>query len=148
MSGIFKNPDMVSGAALIVFGAVATALSLDISRGPDIISLPPNFMPLICSVGIVLCGLVLLVRGFTSERAELPMILDRGSAGVAVALGFYFWFFDDLDFRLGTWALVLVIMLVMRCRSWKQLLIVPIATSAIIYVTFRYLFEILLPVWG
>ena len=98
MSGIFKNPDMVSGAALIVFGAVATALSLDISRGPDIISLPPNFMPLICSVGIVLCGLVLLVRGFTSERAELPMILDRGSAGVAVALGFYFWFFDDLDF--------------------------------------------------
>lgn len=147
MSRIIKNPDVVSGAALIVVGAATLALSLDISRGPDTLNLPPNFVPLLCSGGIILAGLIVLARSLFSEARELPVVLNGRIAAVALALGLYYWFFEQIDFRLGSWVFVLATMFIMGCRSWKQLLITPIAVSGGIFLIFRYLFEILLPTW-
>lgn len=148
MSRMARNPDVVSGAALIVFGAVATSLSLEIPRGPEMQSVAPNFVPLLCSGGIVLSGVWVLVRGLAAQAAPLPKLFDRGSAGVGVLIALYYWFFEQIDFRLGTWVFILGVMLVMGCRNRRQLIVIPLAGTATIYLMFRYLFEILLPTWG
>jgi hypothetical protein len=145
---VIRNPDVASGTALIVFGAVATKLSLEISRGPDLHGVPPSFLPLVCAGGIILCGLVILLRGLLAAPAPLPTVFDRGSLGVGLLVGIYYWFFDHIDFRFGTWAFILGVMLVMGCRDRRRLLLVPVLGTAAIYVVFRYLFKILLPTWG
>lgn len=148
MRRMVKNPDIASGAALILFGAVATWLSLDISRGPDPNGVAPNFVPLLCSGGIIVAGVVILVRGVLAAEGPLPKVLDRGSAGVGALIGLYYWFFEQIDFRLGTWVFITGVMLVMGCRSLRRLALVPVLGTAVIYLIFRYLFEILLPTWG
>lgn len=148
MSRIARNPDVVSGAALIVFGAVAAWLSADIPEGPAMQSLAPNFVPLLCSGGIILAGAWVFVRGLSAAGAPLPKVLDRGSAGVGGLIALYYWFFEQVDFRVGTWVFILGVMLVMGCRNRRQLIVIPLAGTAIIYLMFRYLFEILLPTWG
>ena len=75
-------------------------------------------------------------------------MLDRGSAGVGALIGLYYWFFEQIDFRLGTWVFITGVMLVMGCRSLRRLALVPVLGTAVIYLIFRYLFEILLPTWG
>lgn len=147
MNRIFKNSDAVSGAALILFGAVALALSLDIPEGPGTLDLPPNLMPVICSIGIILSGIFIFLKGIRGSIEDLPLILDLRIGAFVVLLSLYYWFFQEVDFRLGSWAFVLFTMLILGCRNWRQLLIVPAATSVIIFLTFRYLFEILLPTW-
>lgn len=147
MNRIFKNPDVASGVALLVVGGVATWLAYGIRRGPDIGNLPPNFVPLLCTFGVIVCGVVLLFKGFRSVAAPLPLIADGRIAAVAVLLGLYFWFFEEIDFRVGSYAFVLLTMLAMGCRSWVQLLVTPVAVSGGVYLVFRYLFEILLPTW-
>lgn len=143
-----KNPDVLAGAALILFGAVAVWLTLDIPRGPDLQGIAPNFVPLLCAGGILLSGVVLMLRALRSAAAPLPKVLDRGSAGVAALIGLYYWFFEQIDFRVGTWLFILGVMLVMGSRNPRRLILVPFLGTAVIYLMFRYLFEILLPTWG
>ena len=101
---VLRRSDFVIGLALIVFGGLATWLALQISQGPTQRTLSPNVVPLICTVGIMICGLVLAV------------------------------------FTLAT-------MLALGCRSWAQLIIVPLATAGTIWLVFGSLFQVYLPKW-
>jgi len=144
---VLRNPDLVSGAALLLVGGVAVWLSLGIRSGAGLTGIAPNFVPLICGWGVVICGVILVFNAFRQVQAPQPVLIDARILGVGLLLGLYYWFFEEIDFRLGSWAFVLASMFVLGCRSWKQLLIVPIAVAGITFLVFRYLFVILLPTW-
>jgi len=144
---ILRNPDLVSGLALLAIGGVAIWLSLGIRPGFELTAIPPNFVPLICAWGMVGCGVLMVLKSFREVQAPQPVLLDARIVGVGLLIGLYYWFFEYVDFRIGSWGFVLASMLVLGCRDLRQLLIVPAAVSISIYLIFRYLFTILLPTW-
>ncbi|HEX6143105.1 MAG TPA: tripartite tricarboxylate transporter TctB family protein [Geminicoccaceae bacterium] len=142
-----RHPDTIAGAALIAAAGAVALLSLQVGRGPAMNTLPANFFPLLCAGGLALAGAALLVSALRSSAAPLPRILEARVVGVGLLMVLYFGTFEYMDFRLGAWLFSLLSMLVMGNRSIPQLIIVPLAVSLGIYVTFRHLFTILLPVW-
>jgi hypothetical protein len=59
----------------------------------------------------------------------------------------YFFTFEQVDFRVGAWALILSSMWILGARSWVQLAVTPAATALVIFWVFRYGFQVVLPVW-
>lgn len=144
---VLRNPDLVSGLALLAIGGVAFWLSQRISPGFDRTAIPPNFMPLLCAWGLLGCGALLVLKSFRQVQAPQPVLLDLRILGVGILVGLYYWFFEQMDFRLASWGFILASMVILGCRSWSQLLIMPLAVTFTIYLVFRYLFTILLPTW-
>lgn len=143
-----RHTNTVAGAGLVVASGAVTLLSLQIGRGPAMSTLPANFFPLLCASGLAVTGLVLLARGLMAPPEPLPALLEPRVVALAALMVVYFGTFQHVDFRLGSWAFALLSMLILGNRSVMQLVIVPVAVSAGIYVTFRYLFTILLPAWS
>lgn len=142
-----RHSNTVAGAALTLAGGVATLLSMQIAPSPSANTLPPSFFPLLCAGGIVLLGIGLLVQGLRSVPEQLPALFDRRVLGVGALMLVYFLSFEYVDFRLGSWLFSLLTMLVMGNRRILQLIVVPLAVTAGVYVTFRYIFIIVLPTW-
>ncbi|WP_161139614.1 tripartite tricarboxylate transporter TctB family protein [Propylenella binzhouense] len=142
-----RHEDTVGGGALIAVGGVVTLLSLDMGTGAAGATLPPNFFPLLCSAGLMICGAVLLVRGLLSAAKPLPALLDARVGAVLVALVAYFWWFEAIDFRVGTWLFALVALFAFGLRRPRQLIFVPIVLSAALYLAFTYGFDVVLPSW-
>ncbi|HEX2256171.1 MAG TPA: tripartite tricarboxylate transporter TctB family protein [Afifellaceae bacterium] len=143
-----RHTNTVAGAALILGGGAVALLSLQIGRGPAMNTLPASFFPLLCAAGLALAGLVLFVRGLRAPPEPLPALLEPRVLALGGLMALYFGTFQHMDFRLGSWLFALLAMLILGNRSIPQLVIVPVAVTAGIYVTFRYLFTILLPVWS
>ncbi len=143
---MIRHPDILSGLALIVAGAVMTYLSWQIETAPQEV-LTARFFPVLASIGLALCGLGLAIKGLLATRKSLPNFSDLRVIGLIVVFLLYFFTFTIVDFRLSTWALMLASMYLLGARSGKQLVITPIAVSLITFVIFRYGFEILLPQW-
>jgi putative tricarboxylic transport membrane protein len=144
---IWRRSDMIIGLVLLAFGLGATFLALDISQGPQQRTLPPNTVPLICTVGIVLCGLALIGRGLTVPQKAIALPFDLRQVLTAVCFFAFFLLFEHVDFRLLITSFVAITMWLLGCRSWKQLVIVPLATTAGIWVFFVKLFSVFLPTW-
>lgn len=142
-----KNEDTVAGGALLALAAAITWLSMDIGTGAGGATLKPNFFPLVCAVGLALCGAILAVRGLRSSVRELPSLIDPRFGIVATVLVVFFWGFTYIDFRVGAWAVTLVCMLAFGMRRPVILLIYPIALSATLYFAFSLGFNVVLPTW-
>ena len=143
----WKRSDVVVGLVLVAFGGVATWLALGISAGPAMRTLPPNTFPLICTIGIGLCGAALLIRGLVAGETAARLPLDARQAVVLALILGYFLAFEHVDYRLAVLVFVAVTMFVLGCRSWKQLVIAPVATMAAIWIFFQQLFDVYLPTW-
>lgn len=144
---MLRRSDMVIGLALLALGALATWLALQIGAGPVQRTLPPNTVPLICSIGIMVCGLVLSVRAAVLGSAEIERAFDLQQLVVAVLIGVFFVSFPHIDFRVGIAVFTLGTMLALGCRSLVQLIIVPLATAGGIWLLFGHLFQVFLPTW-
>ncbi len=142
-----KHEDTVAGAGLSAVGAAFVWFSLDIGTGARGATLPPNFFPLLCAGGLILCGVVLLIRGLRSEAGPLPQVLDLRIAVVGGLLFVFYWFFRDLDFRAGAFVLTLVTMLMFGIRSIPQLVILPLVLAFGLYFAFTRGFSLVLPTW-
>ncbi|MGQ7792464.1 tripartite tricarboxylate transporter TctB family protein [Faunimonas sp. B44] len=148
MRRLLHHPDSVAGLALVLVGGVATYLSLQVDAGPSALTLPPNFFPLLCTIGTVVIGVALMVQAARAEPQPQPSLLDRRVAAVLGLMLVYFVTFEHVDFRVGSFVFVLATMLVMGCRSLAQLALVPLGVVAAVYFTFTSLFSILLPTWN
>ncbi|MGE3642953.1 MAG: tripartite tricarboxylate transporter TctB family protein [Beijerinckiaceae bacterium] len=142
-----RHPDIVTAAILIAIGAAMYALSNNIYVTPSISTFSPRFFPKLASVCIVLCGIGVLVGGLLAERKEMPFLFNKTNLIVAALFLIYFLSFEQVDFRAGSWALILACMYVLGCRSKLQLAIVPVVTATAIYLVFTYGFEVVLPQW-
>ena len=147
MNRMLRHPDVVAGAVLAIVGALFTWLAAGIDPGPDMNTLRPNFFPLLCTAGITLAGLFILVTGLRSEPRPQPDLVDRRLVTVGALMAIYYLTFEHVDFRFGSWLFVLLTMVVLGCRKPLQLLLVPVLTAGGAYLSFRYIFEILLPTW-
>lgn len=144
---LLRRGDVVIGLVLLAFGAGATMLALDIPRGPQQRTLPPNTVPLICTLGIALCGAILTLRGLIVPQRAVPFPFDLRQALTAASFFAFFLLFEHVDFRLLITGFVVVVMALLGCRSWKQLVIVPLATTAGIWLFFVEIFNVFLPRW-
>lgn len=140
--------DRLAGPLVILFGValcVATT-QVDVLTGAG--SLSARAFPFVLSGLLVLCGLVLTVQPQDSPLSGVVQSLkDPRTALFGGLFLFYALTFRYVDFRFGTWAFMLASMWILGSRRWGELLLLPLAVSAIVFVLFRYGFTVLLPVW-
>ncbi len=142
-----RHEDTVSGGVLTAFGAAVAWLSVGMGTGAAGATLPPNFFPLLCAAGLVICGLVLLVRGLRSEAGPLPQLVDSRVAVVGGLLILFYWFFAWIDFRVGAAVLAFVTIWSFGHRSIALLTILPIGLAIGLYFAFTRGFQLVLPTW-
>lgn len=142
------NDNTVPGAVLLGLAGTVAWMSMDMGTGAAGGTLAPNFFPLVCATGIGLCGLGLLLRGLIAGGASLPALLDRRFAIVAVLIGVFFWWFAQIDFRIGAFVVTLGTMLAFGIRRPVLLAIYPTALTAILYLAFSEGFGVVLPSWN
>lgn len=142
-----KHEDTLSGAALTGLGGVVVAMSLKMGTGAAGATLPPNFFPLLCAAGLILCGLILLVRGLRAQPGVLPRLVDGRIAVVGGMLFVFYWFFAWFDFRVAAAALTFVTLWAFGHRSPALLTILPIGLALGLYFAFTRGFHLVLPTW-
>lgn len=143
-----NKSDVVVGLVLVAFGVIASYLALQISPGPSMRTLPPNVVPLICTVGIGLCGAALVAKGLISKTgSRLTGPMDWQQAIVLVLFVLFFLNFEHIDYRLSIGIFIFAVMLVLGCRSIFQLVLVPVGTVVAIWIVFQSLFNVFLPTW-
>ncbi|SDN45789.1 tripartite tricarboxylate transporter TctB family protein [Vreelandella arcis] len=75
----YSDPDIWMGAILIVFGAGATYLAIDFDPRS-------RTFPLIISLILTLCGLVIFLRSFFSDESRALPINEFGAIALAVVV--------------------------------------------------------------
>lgn len=142
------NDNTVPGAVLLGLAGAVAWMSVDMGTGAAGATLAPNFFPLVCAAGIAVCGAVLLGRGLLVGGAALPALVDRRFAIVAVLIGIYFWWFAQIDFRVGAFVVTLGTMLAFGIRRPLLLALYPAALTAVLYFGFSEGFGVVLPSWN
>ncbi|MCI5074515.1 tripartite tricarboxylate transporter TctB family protein [Oricola sp.] len=142
-----KHEDTVSGGALTAFGAAVVYLSLGMGTGAAGATLPPNFFPLLCAFGLMVCGLLLVIRGLRAEATPLPGLIDSRVAVVGGLLFIFYWFFAALDFRVAAAVLTFVTIWSFGHRSVPLLTILPLVLAFGLYFAFTRGFQLVLPTW-
>ncbi|MFY0633301.1 MAG: tripartite tricarboxylate transporter TctB family protein [Vannielia sp.] len=142
-----KHEDTVAGAALAFVGTTAAWLSLGMGTGATGATLPPNFFPLLCAGGLLICGLVLLVRGLRAESGPMPTLVDSRVAVVGGLTILFYWFFAYIDFRVGAMVLAFATMWMFSIRSVPLLVLLPLGLAFGLYYAFTRGFSMVLPTW-
>lgn len=142
-----KNEDTVAGTGLTALGGIAIWYALGIRSSLVGGTLPPNFFPILCSGGLILCGLVLIIRGLRADSGPLPKIIDSRVAVVGGLLFVFYWFFSDIDFRVGAAVLAFVTMWMFGHRSGALLTLLPVGLGLVLYFAFTRGFNLVLPTW-
>lgn len=142
-----KHEDTICGAALAAAGAIAGWLALGIGTGAAGATLPPNFFPLLCSIGLMVCGAVLLLRGLRSAAGPLPTLIDVRIAVVGGMLIAFYWWFAFWDFRVAAAAMTFVTMWMFGIRSPVRLTLIPLGLAIGLYFAFTRGFQLVLPTW-
>jgi uncharacterized membrane protein YeiH len=144
---MFRHPDVLAGAVTLALGAALGLASFFIDINPNQTTLTARFVPLLIASILTLCGGGIIINGLRSASQPMPFLFSRKLLIVASFLLAFFLTFAFVDFRVSSWLLMLSTMYVLGNRNWRQLLWVPVAVSSVIYLIFRYLFEVILPVW-
>ena len=140
--------DRLSGLVVVLAGLGLAAASFATDVLPDQPTLSARFFPLLLSVVFVACGLALVLRSASGSLSEIaaPLFQPRVLV-IAGAFLLYATTFRYLDFRLGTWAFVLVALWALGGRRPWEPLVLPLAVSVAVYLVFRYGFLVILPTW-
>lgn len=146
-SSIIKREDVAIGLVLLGLGVVASFMATGISQGPQQRTVPPNTVPLICTVGIALCGVFLTIKGLFLPQRSISLPFDSRQISVFALFIAFFLAFEQVDYRLLIIVFVPACMLLLGCRNWRQIVIVPLATVLGVWGFFGELFNVFLPTW-
>ncbi len=140
--------DQVLGIFIIIFSVVLVIMGACIDINPNQQTLSARFFPLLLAAILFLLGLILILKAeATPFTQSISAILNLRSFSVSVLLLSYYLSFRHIDFRVGSWFFMLASMWVLGSRNTLELLIVPLLTSLLVFLLFRYGFNVLLPVW-
>ena len=147
-------------AFLVIFGGAVVAVGRTIPPGVPTDPLGPRAFPVALGVGIALCGIFLagarllfgaqparlgpLADAEPEEEADAGPLSPGRLAGAAVATAAYLAAFEPLGYLLATPLYVAAIMLIHGGAGRRSLLLAPLLTTLVLYVTFR--FGLLIPV--
>lgn len=141
--------DRVVGVFAVLSGLLMFAMSYAIKFNPNQLTLSARFFPFLLSGAMLCLGLGLCLRpGPLLLRKVLPTLASLQGSQVAILVLLYFLSFRYLDFRVGAFLFMLLVMLALGARRPWEMVLVPTLVSGGIYVIFRYGFSVLLPVWG
>lgn len=149
-----KVNDAIPGALLVALGA---AVLIGVQGFPKIPGQPvgPALFPGLIAVGLCVCGLILVVKGWLARREGPWFVFDDWvrSAPHAIALGillgsivFYIAFADTLGFFI-TASIVLFAQLVSLRVAPLRALAIALVAVAVIHFAFYKLLRVPLP-WG
>jgi len=144
---ILKREDVAVGLVLVALGVAASLVAHGIAQGPQQRTVPPSTVPLICTIGIALCGAVLTIKGLLGPQKAIALPFDSRQISVFALFIAFFLAFEHVDFRLLILVFVPSCMALMGCRSWPQLIIVPVAAMLGVWGFFVQLFKVFLPTW-
>lgn len=145
---MFRRADRVAGLVVAAAGVALGVVSYVIDINPQQLTLSARFFPLLLSAALVVLGIALALRPGEARLAEtLDSLLIRRGLVVAALLLVYYLTFRHVDFRLGSWAFMILTMWGLGARRPLELVVVPIAVSGGVYAIFRYGFTVLLPTW-
>lgn len=147
MNKFMRNQDVVVGLAVSALGGIFALVGLQIPTGPVMSTLPPQTVPLICSIGIVLCGIFQIGKGLLSATGPKQSFFDSRQVWVLTIIFIFLSLFERSDYRLSIPIFILALMVALGCKNWKHLGIIPLATTGIIWVFFQKLFSVYLPTW-
>jgi tripartite-type tricarboxylate transporter receptor subunit TctC len=144
-----RRADGVLGLAALAAAVLLGVLSADIPVNLGVQTLSARFFPRLLALVLAVAGLALvLAPGPRAVTEAVRALLERRRLQFAVAVMVYFLTFRYVDFRVGTFAFMVVTMWLFGSRKWHELIVVPLAVSAGAFVLFRYGFTVLLPTWG
>ncbi|MEN3367428.1 MAG: putative tricarboxylic transport rane protein [Burkholderiales bacterium] len=149
-----KINDLLSGAAL---GALAAGVYLHARSFPPMVgqNVGPNLFPQLIAAGLMICAIILVVRGARSlgreALFEMPewMGANRAALGfvmIPVALVFYIAVSERLGFIPTAVLLLLALFYVFGVRT-RTALIVAVVGAVAIHAVFYSLLNVPLP-WG
>ena len=142
-----RHPDYIAATFLIGVGALFYYLSFDLQASRAISTFSARFFPQLASLGIGLCGVGVLIQAWRAEDKAMPFLFNRTNFLVAAIFLIFFMTFELVDFRVGSWAVIISCMFVLGCRSWLQLALTPLITALLVYWIFTSGFEVVLPSW-
>lgn len=143
-----RHPDIVSGGVLAVLAVVLWVVSQGIEVNLGQTTFTARFFPQLMALILGGCGIGIAAKGLFAARQSLPEVFSWRVCGLGVLLLVYFLGFEHIDFRVGSWAVMLSCMYLLGARRPLELVIIPICLSVAVYAVFRYAFVIILPTWN
>lgn len=120
-------PDIVSGTVLILVAVVYFLGARELPSGP-------SFFPYILSAALITFALTIIIRGLRERpRVESTALMKPGALILLTIV--YALAFVPVGFLLSTAGYTAAVVLLLGQRGWR-LLVVPVATSAFVYVAF------------
>lgn len=143
-----KRADRIVGLAVVALGLALALLVAGIEINERQSTLSARFFPgLLAGALVVLGGLLALRPGDLGTVDALAGLMRRRGLLIAALFLLYCLTFRYVDFRLGTWAFTILALWILGSRKPLELILIPVAVSAAVYVVFRYGFTVLLPTW-
>jgi putative tricarboxylic transport membrane protein len=141
--------DRATGLAVIALGLIMGLASTRIPVSTtQQLAVSARFFPYLLSGAMVVFGLALFFRpGEKRLKEVLKAILVRQALVLGGLIFLYLLTFRHVDFRFGAWAFMLAAMWTLGSRKPLELIVMPLAVSAGVYLMFRYGFLVLLPTW-
>lgn len=155
-----KKFDFASSVALILTALYVIYESMDIyEKAKEPMYLSPALVPLILSIALLLCSLVLFVNSIkdggvgmrVSELSEW-FAQVKGEAATksmligTIIIGIYTYFLlGELPFMVATLIFMIVLMMYLRVGSFVKILIISVITVAATHGLFQELFRVPLP---
>ncbi len=148
--------DFLSGLISIIFGIIYAYFAYNLKRSPMGDPMAPSIFPLIIAVGLIVFGLMLLLKSNVSElKAAFAKIkasttesdiLSRKMIILTVLSSIvYAIIFEHLGYVISTFLFITFIMTVLEKNKLKRNLIVSLIFSIVVYYIFFYLLGISLP---
>ena len=148
--------DFLSGSISIIFGLIYAFFAYNLKRSPMGDPLAPSIFPLIVAGGLVLFGIMLVMK---SNIGELKLAFEKIKASttetsilsrkmiIMTVLGsvVYAIIFDHLGYVISTFLFITFIMTILERNKLKRNIIVSLIFSIVVYYVFFYLLGISLP---
>jgi putative tricarboxylic transport membrane protein len=150
------NFDFLTGLITIVIGIVYGIMSYMLKRSPMGNPLSPSIFPLILASGMVLFGIILLLRSDmeTTKRAfakvkatatandklSQKMIFATVAAAIVYAL-----LLERAGYVIATFLFMGFILTITNGKKWVQNIITALVFSVVVYYVFSYLLGVILP---
>ncbi len=138
--------DILLGLLFAAIGAAALFIGRDYVFGSSL-RMGPGFLPRIVAGGLVLLGIVLMIRGMFARGWAPPAMVWRPIVLISLAV---IVFSATID-RLGLFVASLLTVSIGACAGqevrWKELPFVALGLAAFCTILFGYLLKISMPVW-
>jgi putative tricarboxylic transport membrane protein len=140
-----KRDDLIAGVLLALIGLAVVAGAIRLHVGTPIHP-QPGFFPFVGGGALILLAVVLLIQAWLGWSTGSEAFGNVGGPAIlVVSMGGYVAILDPLGYVLATLLLAVVILRVLKVRSWRVLALSSVALSVGTYLLFARVLGIELP---